>query len=112
MLRRLQNAAAGLTPAVRGMMWMAGSGLVFTFLNPIMRALTTEMDSLQTQFLRYFCGVLVMLPLPFVPIFLMASMPCWTQSAMTPLWLVLQRSRLGVTSARSLTTRFRPRLQK
>ena len=45
------------------MMWMACSGLVFTFLNTIMRALTSEMESLQTQFLRYFCGVLVMLPL-------------------------------------------------
>ncbi len=45
------------------MMWMASSGLVFTFLNTIMQILTTSIDSFETQFLRYICGLLVMMPL-------------------------------------------------
>lgn len=63
LLRTLRDTATALPPTVRGMIWMALSGLVFTVLNTIMRLLTTEMDSFQTQFLRYICGVAVMLPL-------------------------------------------------
>lgn len=61
--RRLHDAGSALPPAVRGMLWMAASGLVFTVLNTIMRLLTTEINSFQTQFLRYVCGIFVMLPL-------------------------------------------------
>lgn len=62
-IRPLRDMATALPPTVRGMIWMALSGLVFTVLNTIMRILTTEMDSFQTQFLRYICGVAVMMPL-------------------------------------------------
>lgn len=61
-LLRLQEAANLLSPVLRGMLWMAGAGLTFTFLNTSMRVLTTQMDPFQTQFMRYFCGLLVMLP--------------------------------------------------
>jgi drug/metabolite transporter (DMT)-like permease len=44
------------------MLWMAASGLVFTFLNTAMRVLSVNVDPFETQFLRYFCGLLVMLP--------------------------------------------------
>ena len=52
-----------LPPAVRGMMWMTLAGLVFTFLNTAMRLLTQYIAPFETQFLRYFCGLLVMVPL-------------------------------------------------
>jgi drug/metabolite transporter (DMT)-like permease len=58
----MQAAANRLPPVLRGMLWMAGAGLTFTFLNTSMRVLTTQLDPFQTQFMRYFCGLLVMLP--------------------------------------------------
>lgn len=51
-------------PAVwRGMLWVALSGLVFSILNALLRALTIESDAMQAQFLRYLMGAAVMLPL-------------------------------------------------
>jgi drug/metabolite transporter (DMT)-like permease len=44
-------------------MWAACSGALFCVLNALMRALTLQLDPMQTQFLRYLFGVLVMLPL-------------------------------------------------
>ncbi len=61
-LHRLLDFSA-LPPAIRGMMWMTLAGLVFTFLNTTMRLLTRDIAPFETQFLRYFCGALVMLPL-------------------------------------------------
>ena len=58
----LAAAILSLPPVLRGMLWMATSGLVFTFLNTIMRLLTQELAPFQTQFLRYACGLAVMLP--------------------------------------------------
>ena len=48
---------------VRGMLWMALGGLFFSLLNTIARQFSMEMDPYEAQFLRYFCGLLVMLPL-------------------------------------------------
>ncbi|NBQ76793.1 MAG: EamA/RhaT family transporter, partial [Acetobacteraceae bacterium] len=47
---------------LRGMTFIAISGLLFTLLNTIMRRMTHELDPLQVQFLRYLMGIVVMLP--------------------------------------------------
>lgn len=60
---RLLAAALALPPAVRGMMWMAAAGLVFTALNTIMKFMTSSLAPFQLGFLRYGCGLLVLLPL-------------------------------------------------
>ena len=51
--------------AVRAMAWMALGGFLLVAMNALMRKMTLEMDSLQAQFLRYFFGLAVMLPLLF-----------------------------------------------
>ena len=60
---RLQAHAATLSPAVRGLMWAAASGAIFCVLNGTMRGLTQQLHPMQTQFLRYLFGVLVLLPM-------------------------------------------------
>lgn len=50
---------------VRGMLWMALGGLFFSLLNVIARAFAQQMDPFEAQFLRYFCGAIIMLPLLF-----------------------------------------------
>jgi len=60
---RLQLAALALPPAVRGMMWMAAAGFTFTLLNTLMRGMSFTMNPLQIGFLRYVCGLLIVLPL-------------------------------------------------
>jgi drug/metabolite transporter (DMT)-like permease len=62
-LARLRNRALALPPTIRGMLWMMASGLVFTFLNTTMRATALVIDPFEVQFLRYACGLAVMLPL-------------------------------------------------
>ncbi len=62
---RLRAAFESLDPTVRGLIWSAGAGLVFVTLNATMRALALQMDVFQAQFMRYFAGMLVMLPLIF-----------------------------------------------
>jgi drug/metabolite transporter (DMT)-like permease len=52
-----------MDPAVRALLWSVAAGFTFVVLNTLMRGLTLSMDPLQTQFLRYVAGVLVMLPL-------------------------------------------------
>ena len=59
----LHHRASALPPTAKGLLWAAASGLVFSQLNALMRVLTLELDAFQTQFLRYFFGMLVMLPL-------------------------------------------------
>ena len=54
---------ARLSPTARALLWAIPAGLMFTMLNAIQRYLTLEMDVFQAQFLRYLCGLLVMLPL-------------------------------------------------
>ncbi len=55
-LARLPHAAQGLAYAIL-------AGLVLTSMNAVMRVLTHSMDVYQAQFLRYFMGLVVMLPL-------------------------------------------------
>ncbi len=62
-IERLQRRAAALPPTVKGLLWAAASGLVFSQLNALMRVLSLELNAFQTQFLRYLFGLLVMLPL-------------------------------------------------
>jgi drug/metabolite transporter (DMT)-like permease len=52
-----------LPPAVRGLLWAMAAGFTFSLLNTVMRGLTIQVGSFQTQFLRYAMGLAVMLPL-------------------------------------------------
>ena len=52
-----------LDPTVQGLLWTTAAGLLFVCLNSIQRVMTQQLDPLQSQFLRYACGLLVMLPL-------------------------------------------------
>ncbi len=58
-----RHRAGRLDPAVQGLLWTLVAGLCFVLLNTLSRYLTTQIDPMQSQFLRYFCGLLVMLPL-------------------------------------------------
>ena len=51
--------------AVRGLMWAAGAGFVFALLNTVMRKLSAQVGTSETQFLRYAFGLAVMLPFVF-----------------------------------------------
>ncbi|MBM3645275.1 MAG: DMT family transporter [Alphaproteobacteria bacterium] len=57
------NRIESLGPTMRGLLWMALSGLCFALLNGASRVLTEDLHSWQVQCLRYFFGGLVMLPL-------------------------------------------------
>ena len=58
------RARAGqLSPTVQGLLWTSAAGLLFVCLNTIQRIMTQQLDPLQSQFLRYACGLLVMMPL-------------------------------------------------
>lgn len=48
---------------VRGLLWSASAGLLFVFLNMLMRGLALQLDPFQTQFLRYVAGCAVLAPL-------------------------------------------------
>jgi drug/metabolite transporter (DMT)-like permease len=61
--RQSEQRMLNLPPAVKGMLWAAASGLVLCTLNTIVRSITLNLDPYQSLFLRYFCGLLVMLPL-------------------------------------------------
>ncbi len=62
-LARLAERLARLDPVVQGLLWSAASGLVFSVLNALMRALALKLDPFQAQFLRYFFGLVVLMPL-------------------------------------------------
>lgn len=51
--------------AVQGLMWSLVSGVSFVALNTLSRYLTTQIPPLESQFLRYFFGVVVLVPLMF-----------------------------------------------
>lgn len=51
-----------LPRALHGMAWMVTSGVVFLLLNALLRVIALQMNPLEVQFLRYFAGLLVMLP--------------------------------------------------
>lgn len=52
-----------LSPTVQGLLWTTAAGVIFSFLNALMRALGQQVDPFQSQFLRYLFGLLVLLPL-------------------------------------------------
>ena len=58
----LGQRAAQWSPTTRGLLWTSAAGLTFSMLNALMRALTQHIDPFQAQFLRYFFGLLVLLP--------------------------------------------------
>lgn len=60
---RLHDRSARWSPTVRGLLWSGAAGALFVVLNATMRGLAQQLDPLQTQFLRYVFGLLVMLPL-------------------------------------------------
>ncbi|MDR3538729.1 MAG: DMT family transporter [Acetobacteraceae bacterium] len=49
-------------PGVQALGWMAASGFVFAILNTMLRVISLQLDPLQVQFLRYFAGLIVMIP--------------------------------------------------
>jgi drug/metabolite transporter (DMT)-like permease len=65
-LRRLAIATSARLeaggPVVRGMLWLIAAGVVLTLLNATLRLITQSVDPLQTLFVRYLAGTLVMLP--------------------------------------------------
>jgi drug/metabolite transporter (DMT)-like permease len=62
-LARSGERFAALPPDVRGLLWAASAGAVFSVLNALMRALAQHLDPFQAQFLRYLFGVVVLLPI-------------------------------------------------
>jgi drug/metabolite transporter (DMT)-like permease len=54
--------ASRLDPVLRGLLWSSAAGLLFVVLNTMMRALATDLNPLQTQFLRYLFSLVVMVP--------------------------------------------------
>ncbi|HSV54180.1 MAG TPA: DMT family transporter, partial [Burkholderiaceae bacterium] len=54
---------ARLPPTVRGLLWSIVAGVMFCFLNALMRGLSLALDPFQTQFLRYLMGIVVLAPL-------------------------------------------------
>jgi len=59
----VSRRTAHLPATTRGLMWAASSGLIFSVLNALMRALTLRLDPFQSQFLRYLFGLVVLLPI-------------------------------------------------
>jgi len=59
----VQRRTAHLSPTVQGLLWAVAAGVIFSFLNALMRALGQQVNPLQSQFLRYFFGLIVLLPL-------------------------------------------------
>ena len=51
----------GSTPTVRGMLWMAAAGALFTLLNATMKKLALDIDPWLVGFLRYLLGGMFML---------------------------------------------------
>ena len=60
---RWWHRVAALDPTVKGMLWAILAGLLFCQLNVLMRLMATALNPFETQFLRYFFGVLVLTPL-------------------------------------------------
>lgn len=61
--QRAALRAAGWSPTTRGLLWTSAAGFLFGLLNAMMRLLTLKLDPFQAQFLRYFLGLLVLMPL-------------------------------------------------
>ena len=63
--QRISHHTTTLTPATRALLWAAAAGLLFSLLNALMRGLAQHIDPFQAQFLRYACGLAVLLPMVF-----------------------------------------------
>ncbi|MFA7503152.1 MAG: DMT family transporter [Burkholderiaceae bacterium] len=59
----LRRRGEALDPVLRGMLWSVAAGIAFALLNALLRVMTTELDPMQAQFLRYLFGLIVMLPI-------------------------------------------------
>jgi drug/metabolite transporter (DMT)-like permease len=59
----LQRRTSRLPPTVRGLLWSTAAGFTFALLNTLMRGLAIDLGAFETQFLRYFFGLAVMVPL-------------------------------------------------
>lgn len=57
-----RHRTARLHPTVRGLLWTLLASVLFVLLNTTARYLTQQFDPFQSQFLRYLCGLLVLLP--------------------------------------------------
>lgn len=51
-----------LSPTLQGLLWATAAGVLFTFLNTLARHLASQLPALESQFLRYLMGFVVMLP--------------------------------------------------
>ncbi len=54
---------SALSPTTRGILWALCAGLSFQAANASMRALSLAIDPMQAQFLRYFVGILPLIPM-------------------------------------------------
>jgi drug/metabolite transporter (DMT)-like permease len=61
--RHIRLRASQMPPVLRGMVWVAASGFLFSVLNAMVRNITLSLDPFESQFLRYLFGVAAMLPL-------------------------------------------------
>ena len=60
----IDRRTALLSPTARGLLWTGSAGFIFSILNSLMRALTLQhIEPFQAQFLRYFLGLVVLLPI-------------------------------------------------
>jgi drug/metabolite transporter (DMT)-like permease len=60
--RSVHRRTAHLSPVALGLLWTVGAGITFSVLNALMRGLAQQVDPLQSQFLRYLFGLVVLLP--------------------------------------------------
>ena len=60
---KTRRRAMQLPPAWQAIWWMVMGGVMFSMLNTIARFMALQMDPFEAQFLRYLCGLLVILPL-------------------------------------------------
>ncbi|HEX6240913.1 MAG TPA: DMT family transporter, partial [Polyangiales bacterium] len=60
-----QRRIARLDPAVQAILWSALAGILFVFLNSLLRELARKLPPFEVQCLRYVLGLVVMLPLVF-----------------------------------------------
>jgi len=63
-------------PVVRGMLWMAATGLIFIVMNTIMKRLSQDLDPWLVGFLRYLLGAFVMLG----PALILGPRGLWSQA--------------------------------
>ncbi len=62
-IQRLHHHTHHLSPSTRALIWAACAGLLFCLLNAVMRGLAQKIHPFEAQFLRYACGLVVLLPM-------------------------------------------------